>query len=142
MAAGRRRGKLPAALRQVQSPEDPRQQIKIRGAMVQMGEMKIDRDKWRWANIAKNPFWCPDAAAAKEWGTYLDDVRKQGSSVGAVIEIVASGVPAGLGAPIYGKLDADLAAAMMSINAVHGVNWCRLRRGRVIGPKTMPTKCG
>tara|TARA_B100000674_G_scaffold473436_1_gene464364 strand:+ start:17792 stop:18877 length:1086 start_codon:yes stop_codon:yes gene_type:complete len=95
--------------------------IKIRGAMVQMGEMEIDRDKWRWANIAKNPFWCPDAAAAKEWGTYLDDVRKQGSSVGAVIEIVASGVPAGLGAPIYGKLDADLAAAMMSINAVKGV---------------------
>ena len=65
--------------------------------MVQMGEMEIDRDKWRWANIAKNPFWCPDAAAAKEWGTYLDDVRKQGSSVGAVVEIVASGVPAGLG---------------------------------------------
>ena len=95
--------------------------VKIRGAMVQMGEMEIDRDKWRWANVSKNPFWCPDAAAAKEWESYLDGIRKQGSSVGAVIEIVASGVPAGLGAPIYGKLDADLAAAMMSINAVKGV---------------------
>lgn len=95
--------------------------IKIRGAMVQMGDRIIDRDNWRWATVAKNPFWCPDAAAAKEWETYLDGIRKQGSSVGAVIEIVASGVPAGLGAPIYGKLDGDLAAAMMSINAVKGV---------------------
>ena len=95
--------------------------IKIRGAMVQMGDRAINCDKWRWSNVAKNPFWCPDAAAAKEWETYLDDIRKQGSSVGAVIEIVASGVPAGLGAPIYGKLDSDLASAMMSINAVKGV---------------------
>lgn len=95
--------------------------VRVRGAMVQMGEMTIDRAKWRWANIAKNPFWCPDAAAAKEWEAYLDGIRKQGSSVGAVIEIVASGVPAGLGAPIYGKLDADIAAAFMSINAVKGV---------------------
>jgi chorismate synthase len=95
--------------------------IKIRGAMVQMGDRVIDRANWRWATVGNNPFWCPDAAAAKEWETYLDGVRKQGSSVGAVIEIVASGVPAGLGAPIYGKLDGDLAAAMMSINAVKGV---------------------
>ncbi len=95
--------------------------IKIRGAMVQMGDRVIDRANWRWANVAKNPFWCPDSAAAKEWETYLDEIRKQGSSVGAVIEIVASGVPGGLGAPIYGKLDGDLAAAMMSINAVKGV---------------------
>lgn len=95
--------------------------IKIRGAMVQMGDQVIDRANWRWATVGKNPFWCPDAAAAKQWETYLDDIRKQGSSVGAVIEIVASGVPAGLGAPIYGKLDGDLAAAMMSINAVKGV---------------------
>ena len=95
--------------------------IRIRGAMVQMGEKSIDRKKFRWANVKKNPFWCPDAAAAAEWETYLDGVRKAGSSVGAVIEIIASGVPAGLGAPIYGKLDADLAAAMMSINAVKGV---------------------
>jgi len=95
--------------------------IKIRGAMVQMGDMEIDRSNWRWATVAKNPFWCPDAKAAKEWETYLDGIRKAGSSVGAVIEIVASGVPAGLGAPIYGKLDGDLVAAMMSINAVKGV---------------------
>ena len=95
--------------------------IRIRGAMVQMGEKSIDRKKFRWANVKKNPFWCPDAAAAAEWETYLDGVRKAGSSVGAVIEIIASGVPAGLGAPIYGKLDADLAAAMMRINAVKGV---------------------
>ena len=95
--------------------------IRIRGAMIQMGEKSIDRKKFRWANVKKNPFWCPDAGAAAEWETYLDGVRKAGSSVGAVIEIVASGVPVGLGAPIYGKLDADLAAAMMSINAVKGV---------------------
>ena len=95
--------------------------IKIRGAMVQMGDMEIDRANWRWTTVAKNPFWCPDAKAAKEWETYLDRIRKAGSSVGAVIEIVASGMPAGLGAPIYGKLDGDLAAAMMSINAVKGV---------------------
>ena len=95
--------------------------IKIRGAMVQMGDRAVNRDKWRWSNVAKNPFWCPDAAAAREWEAYLDNIRKQGSSVGAVIEIVASGVPAGLGAPIYGKLDSDLASAMMSINAVKGV---------------------
>jgi chorismate synthase len=95
--------------------------VKIRGAMVQMGELSIDRKKWRWSEVGNNPFWCPDAAAAKEWESYLDEVRKAGSSVGAVIEIVASGVPAGLGAPIYGKLDSDLAAAMMGINAVKGV---------------------
>ncbi|PPR11979.1 MAG: Chorismate synthase [Alphaproteobacteria bacterium MarineAlpha11_Bin1] len=95
--------------------------IKIRGAMVQMGAMGIDNKKWHWASVGKNPFWCPDSAAAKEWESYLDGVRKQGSSVGSVIQIVASGVPAGLGAPVYGKLDADLAAAIMSINAVKGV---------------------
>ena len=95
--------------------------IRIRGAMVQMGDRTIDRSKWKWTAVEKNPFWCPDANAAKEWEAYLDAVRKKGSSVGAVIEIVASGVPAGLGAPIYGKLDSDLAAAMMGINAVKGV---------------------
>jgi len=71
--------------------------------------------------VDRNPFWCPDALSAKAWGGYLDGVRKAGSSCGAVIEVVASGVPAGLGAPLYGKLDADLAAAMMSVNAVKGV---------------------
>jgi len=95
--------------------------IKIRGAMVQMGTESIDQNKWNWSQREKNPFWCPDAKAAAHWEDYLDGVRKSGSSVGAVIEIVASGIPAGLGAPIYGKLDGDLAAAMMSINAVKGV---------------------
>ena len=95
--------------------------IKIRGAMIQMGTERIDRTKWRWNEIAKNPFWCPDAGAAAHWEVYLDEVRKQGSSVGAIIEITASGAPSGLGAPIYGKLDVDLAGAMMGINAVKGV---------------------
>jgi chorismate synthase len=94
---------------------------RIRGAMIQMGVDPIDRARWSWAQTGKNPFWCPDAAAAKRWETSLDQVRKQGSSVGAVIEITASGVPAGLGAPVYGKLDVDLAGAMMGINAVKGV---------------------
>ena len=95
--------------------------IKIRGAMIQMGTERINRTKWRWNEIAKNPFWCPDAGAAAHWEAYLDEVRKQGSSVGAIIEITASGAPPGLGAPIYGKLDVDLAGAMMGINAVKGV---------------------
>jgi chorismate synthase len=95
--------------------------VKIRGAMIQMGTRPIERVRWDWRHTARNPFWCPDAVMAGEWERYLDRVRKKGSSVGAVIEIVASGVPAGLGAPIYGKLDSDLAAAMMGINAVKGV---------------------
>ncbi|MBI77470.1 MAG: chorismate synthase [Rhodospirillaceae bacterium] len=95
--------------------------VKIRGAMIQLGTEKIDRRRWSWIQCEKNPFWCPDAKAASKWEEYLDEVRKSGSSVGAIIEIVASGVPAGLGAPIYGKLDADLAQAMMGINAVKGV---------------------
>ena len=95
--------------------------VTIRGALVQMGSHKINRDNWNWDEIENNPFWCPDAQAAAQWEEYLDGVRKAGSSCGAVIEIVASGVPVGWGAPIYGKLDTDLAAAMMSINAVKGV---------------------
>ena len=95
--------------------------IAIRGALVQIGDQAIDRGRWDWNAVDDNPFWCPDPTAAAEWETYLDGVRKDGSSVGAVIEVVASGVPAGLGAPVYGKLDAELAAAMMSINAVKGV---------------------
>ncbi len=95
--------------------------VVIRGALVQMGPHKINRDAWDWDQISENPFWCPDAQTAKTWETYLDDLRKAGSSCGAVIEVVASGVKPGLGAPVYGKLDADLAAAMMSINAVKGV---------------------
>ncbi|MBO9423913.1 chorismate synthase [Labrenzia sp. R4_1] len=97
------------------------QGVTIRGALVQVGPHKLDRGNWDWAEVNNNPFFCPDAAAAAHWAEYLDRVRKAGSSVGAVIEIVAEGVPAGWGAPIYGKLDTDLTAAMMSINAVKGV---------------------
>ena len=86
-----------------------------------MGPHEINRDNWNWDEVENNPFWCPDAQAAKQWEEYLDGVRKAGSSCGAVIEVVASGVPVGWGAPVYGKLDTDLAAAMMSINAVKGV---------------------
>src|SRR5215211_7239647 len=93
----------------------------IRGALVQMGPHAIDRANWDWDEIGQNPFFCPDAKAAAFYEEYLDGLRKSGSSIGAVIEVVAEGIPPGLGAPIYGKLDADLAAALMSINAVKGV---------------------
>jgi len=95
--------------------------VTVRGALVQMGPHKIDRGKWDWDEIAKNPFFSPDKDKAAFFEDYLDGIRKNGSSIGAVIEVVAEGVPAGWGAPIYAKLDADLAAAMMSINAVKGV---------------------
>ncbi len=97
------------------------EQIQIRGALVQIGTDAIDRTTWDWAEITNNDFWCPDAAAAARWEAALDAVRKRGSSIGAVVEVIAEGVPAGWGAPIYGKIDAELAAAMMSINAVKGV---------------------
>jgi chorismate synthase len=93
----------------------------VRGALVQMGPHAIDRAKWDWAEVDRNPFFCPDAEMAAFYEGYLDGVRKSGSSIGAVIEIVAEGVPAGLGAPVYGKLDQDIASALMSINAVKGV---------------------
>jgi len=93
----------------------------VRAALVQMGPHKIDREKWDWDEVARNPFFCPDKDKAAFFEGYLDSIRKSGSSIGAVIEVVAEGVPAGLGAPIYGKLDSDLATAMMSINAVKGV---------------------
>ncbi len=96
-------------------------QIEIIGYMVQMGPHGIDRTRLDLDEITDNPFWVPDASAAENWATYLDGLRKSGSSVGAVIEVIARNVPAGLGAPVYGKLDTDLAAAMMSINAVKGV---------------------
>jgi chorismate synthase len=95
--------------------------VKVRGALVQMGPHKIDRAKWDWDEIARNPFFCPDKDKAAFFEQYLDGIRKSGSSIGAVIEVVAEGVPPGLGAPIYAKLDGELAAAMMSINAVKGV---------------------
>ncbi|QBY02113.1 chorismate synthase [Rhodophyticola sp. CCM32] len=96
-------------------------ELKITGYMVQMGPHAIDRANIDLTRIEENPFWTPDADAARDWASYLDGLRKSGDSTGAVIELLASGVPAGLGAPIYGKLDTDLAAACMSINAVKAV---------------------
>ncbi len=95
--------------------------LEIKGYMTQMGVHEIDRARFDWDEIERNPFWVPDAEAAKTWEDYLDGLRKSGSSVGAICEVVIKGAPAGLGAPIYAKLDTDLAAAMMSINAVKGV---------------------
>jgi chorismate synthase len=95
--------------------------VTIRGALIQIGPHPIDRTRWDWSAVEDNPFWSPDRQAVQLWSGFLDEVRKRGSSAGAVIEIVASGVPVGLGDPIYDKLDADLAKAMMSINAVKGV---------------------
>ncbi len=95
--------------------------VTIRGALIQMGTEKLDRAKWDWDEVDRNPFFCPDAGAVPGWTAYLDEVRKNGSSCGAVVEIVAEGMGAGLGAPLYGKLDQDIAAALMSINAVKGV---------------------
>ncbi len=94
--------------------------VTVRAALVQMGPHAIDRDKWDWAEVGNNPFFCPDQDKAKFYEDYLDGIRKAGSSIGAVIEVVADGVPAGFGAPIYAKLDSDIAAALMSINAVKG----------------------
>jgi chorismate synthase len=96
-------------------------EVRVRGALVQMGPHVIDRARWDWDVVEANPFFCPDPVAAVAWEEYLGAVRKSGSSCGAVIEIVVEGAPPGLGAPIYGKLDADIAAALMSINAVKGV---------------------
>jgi chorismate synthase len=95
--------------------------VEIKGYMTQIGPHGIDRDRFDWDQIDQNPFWCPDATTAGDWADYMDALRKSGNSVGAVVEVVAKGVPAGLGAPVYGKIDTDLAAAMMSINAVKGV---------------------
>ncbi|CAI9407490.1 Chorismate synthase [Pleomorphomonas sp. T1.2MG-36] len=95
--------------------------VTIRGALVQIGTEKIDRANWDWSAVDDNPFFCPDREAVPRFEAYLDRVRKAGSSVGAVVELVAEGVPPGWGAPIYGKLDQDLASALMSINAVKGV---------------------
>ena len=95
--------------------------LSITGYMVAMGPHGIERARFDADEIGRNPFWCPDAGAAEVWAGYLDELRRSGDSVGAIIEVTAQGVPAGLGAPIYGKLDTDLAAAMMSINAVKGV---------------------
>jgi len=95
--------------------------LNVRGALVQMGPQTIDRENWDWDQVDQNPFFSPDHGCVQSWASYLDDIRKSGSSCGAIIEVVATGVPAGLGAPIYGKLDQDIASALMSINAVKGV---------------------
>jgi chorismate synthase len=95
--------------------------LTVRGALIQLGTEKIDRTNWDWAEVERNPFFSPDHASVQGWAAYLDGIRKSGSSCGAVIEIVAEGAPAGLGAPLYGKLDQDIAGALMSINAVKGV---------------------
>src|SRR5204863_4304681 len=94
--------------------------LSVRGALVQMGTHRIERARWDWNEVERNPFFCPDAKQAEFFADYLDGVRKQGSSVGAVIEVVAEGVPAGLGAPVSGKLDAERAAALMGTQAVRG----------------------
>ncbi|WP_454287923.1 chorismate synthase [Rhizobium arsenicireducens] len=95
--------------------------VTIRGALVQIGKHKINRANWDWAEVSENPFFAPDPEIVPVWEAYLDEIRKAGSSVGAVIEVIAEGVPAGIGAPVYGKLDQDIASLLMSINAVKGV---------------------
>jgi chorismate synthase len=95
--------------------------VQIRAALVQIGKIAIDRAKWDWAEVENNPFWSPDADAAKHWDALLDETRKDGNSVGAIIEVEATGVPAGWGAPVYAKLDAEIAGALMGINAAKGV---------------------
>lgn len=95
--------------------------IQIRAAVVQIGTRKIGCGNWDWVQVDQNPFFCPDAVAAEDWADYLDNIRKSGSSAGALVEVHASGIPAGLGAPVYDKLDSDIAKAMMSINAVKAV---------------------
>jgi len=95
--------------------------VTIRGALVQMGEHKVSADRWDWNEVHQNPFFCPDKLLVPVLESYLQNIRKDGSSIGAVIEIEATGIPAGWGAPVYHKLDADLASALMSINAVKGV---------------------
>lgn len=95
--------------------------MNVRAALVQIGPHKINRDRWDWDQVGQNDFFSPDADAVATWSTYLDEIRKAGSSVGAVVEVVAEGVPAGLGAPVYAKLDQEIASHLMSINAVKGV---------------------
>jgi chorismate synthase len=95
--------------------------LTVRAALVQMGPHEINRDNWDWDEVDKNPFFSPDHESVQGFASYLDEIRKNGSSCGAVIEVVAEGVPAGLGAPVYGKLDQDIASGLMSINAVKGV---------------------
>ena len=96
-------------------------EVSLRGAVISIGDQEVDRERCDWDTVGDNPFWCPDPVAAKAWESYLDGVRKDGNSVGAIVEVRASGVPAGWGSPIYAKLDTEIAAGLMSINAVKGV---------------------
>ncbi len=108
----------------------------VRGALVAMGTQAIHRGNWDWDEVSRNPFFSPDAASVDRFAAYLDGIRMDGSSVGALIEVVAEGVPAGLGAPIYGKMDADIAANLMSINAVKGVEIGNgFEAARITGPE-------
>jgi chorismate synthase len=131
--------------------------VSVRGALVAMGTQTIERKRWDWDDVARNPFFCPDPKAVAPWTEYLETLRKKGSSCGALIEVVADGIPAGLGAPVYGKLDADLAGALMSINAVKGVeigdgfasvhlsgeeNSDEMRKGRGKKPKFLSNHAG
>ncbi|MEM9600889.1 MAG: chorismate synthase, partial [Pseudomonadota bacterium] len=95
--------------------------VSLRGAVISIGDQEIDRERCDWDTVGDNPFWCPDPVAAKAWESYLDGIRKDGNSVGAIVEVQASGVPAGWGSPVYAKLDTEIAAGLMSINAVKGV---------------------
>ncbi|MBF0448528.1 MAG: chorismate synthase [Magnetococcales bacterium] len=95
--------------------------VRVRGALIGMGEEQIDRQQWDWSQVNCNPFFTPDAGAVPRFERLLDQIRKAGDSVGALLEIVAEGVPPGWGEPVIDRLDADLAKAMMSINAVKGV---------------------
>jgi chorismate synthase len=131
--------------------------VRVRAALIQMGTQAIGRNRWSWDEVARNPFFCPDAKAVAPWTEYLEGVRKAGSSCGAIVEVVADGIPAGLGAPVYGKLDAEIAAAMMSINAVKAVeigdgfataamsgedNSDEMRKGRGGKPKFLSNHAG
>jgi chorismate synthase len=131
--------------------------VTVRGALIQMGTQKIDRSRWDWKEVLRNEFFCPDAGCINVWTDYIESVRKRGSSCGAVVEIVADGIPAGLGAPIYAKLDADIAGALMSINAVKGAeigdgfataslsgeeNTDEMRKGRGGKPKFLSNHAG
>ncbi len=131
--------------------------LSIRGAMIQMGPHAINRDNWDWDIVQDNPFWCPDSETAVKWESFLDEVRKSGSSTGAIIEIVASGVPAGLGEPVFDRLDADIAKGLMNIPAVKGVeigagfaaaaldgrdNPDEMRKGKNAGPEFLSNNAG
>ncbi|MDP2260381.1 MAG: chorismate synthase [Caulobacter sp.] len=95
--------------------------VTVRAALVQIGPHRVDRDRWDWDQVGQNAFWCPDAGTVAVWEEHLEKIRKAGSSTGAVVEVEAIGAPAGWGAPLYAKLDAELASALMSINAAKGV---------------------